>query len=81
MGIYTISKHQELRDGEDWMSRGEIILTGLTPFTTYSIAVAAVNENGGIGLYSDSVITMTPHCITTYNNMHTKFYPCSFPYR
>ena len=58
----------ELGDGEDWRSGGEIVLTGLTPDTNYSISVAAVNENGHVGLYSDPVTTMTHHCkrITFY---------------
>ena len=52
----------ELGDGEDWRSRGEMVLTGLTPDTNYSISVAAVNEKGDIGLYSDPVTTMTHQC-------------------
>ena len=51
----TETRDQELRDGEDWRSGGEMLLTQLTPITTYSIAVAAVNENGDVGLFSDSV--------------------------
>ena len=31
----------------------EITLTGLTPFTNYSIEVAAVNEEGDVGVYSE----------------------------
>ena len=31
----------------------ETLLTGLLPFTNYSIQVAAVNEQGDVGLYSD----------------------------
>ena len=31
----------------------ETLLTGLFPFTNYSIQVAAVNEQGDVGLYSD----------------------------
>ena len=31
----------------------ETSLTGLTPFTNYSIQVAAVNVEGDVGLYSD----------------------------
>ena len=30
----------------------ETTLTGLTPFTNYSIEVAAVNEDGDVGVYS-----------------------------
>ena len=38
----------------------EITLTGLTPFTEYSIEVAAVNENGDVGVYSEPEVVMTP---------------------
>ena len=34
-------------------------LTGLTPFTSYSIQVAAVNEEGNVGLYSEPVTRRT----------------------
>ena len=37
----------------------EITLTGLTPFTEYSIEVAAVNENGDVGVYSVAVSNRT----------------------
>ena len=33
----------------------QVSLTGLTPFTNYSIQVAAVNEEGDVGPYSDSI--------------------------
>ena len=55
----TDTRDRELRDGEDWRSGGDILLTGLTPLTNYSIAVAAVNENGDIGPYSDPVTEFT----------------------
>ena len=58
----TEIKDRELRDGEDWSSGGDILLTGLTPFTGYSIGVAAVNENGDIGPYSDPITTLTHQC-------------------
>ena len=53
------TRDRELRGGEDWRSGGEMLLTGLTPFTNYSIAVAAVNENGDVGLYSNPVTKFT----------------------
>ena len=34
-------------------------LTGLAPFTGYSIQVAAVNEEGDVGLYSDPITGQT----------------------
>ena len=37
----------------------EITLT-VTPFTEYSIEVAAVNENGDVGVYSVAEVVMTP---------------------
>ena len=38
----------------------EITLTELTPFTEHSIEVAAVNENGDVGVYSEPEGVMTP---------------------
>ena len=38
--------------GEWNVMNAETSLTGLTPFTSYSIQVAAVNEEGDVGLYS-----------------------------
>ena len=55
----TESRDWELGDGGDWRNGGEISLTGLNPLTNYSIAVAAVNENGDIGIYSDPVMQQT----------------------
>ena len=43
----------------NWSSGGETDLTGLTPSTNYTIAVAAVNEEGTVGLYSDPVTMET----------------------
>ena len=43
----------------NWSSRGETDLTGLTPSTNYSIAVAAVNEQETVGLYSDPIVIET----------------------
>ena len=43
----------------NWSSGGETDLTGLTPSTKYTIAVAAVNDEGTVGLYSDSVTDTT----------------------
>ena len=34
-------------------------LTGLTPFTNYSIEVAAVNMEGEVGVYSDPLVRRT----------------------
>ena len=37
------------------MTGAQVSLTGLTPFTNYSIQIAAVNEQGDVGPYSDSI--------------------------
>ena len=49
----------------NWSSGGETDLTGLTPSTKYSIAVAAVNEEGTVGLYSDPTFVETDSSDTT----------------
>ena len=41
------------------VTKGQASLTGLTPFTNYSIQVAAVNEQGDVGPYSDSIREQT----------------------
>ena len=45
--------------GEWNLTGAEVSLTGLTPFTNYSITVAAVNEKGDVGLYSDPITEQT----------------------
>ena len=45
--------------GEWNVMRAQTSLTGLTPHTNYSIQVAAVNEQGDVGLYSDPITTQT----------------------
>ena len=45
--------------GEWNVTGAEVSLTGLTPFTNYSIKVAAVNEKGDVGPYSDPIIEQT----------------------
>ena len=43
-----------------WDDRGiETLLTGLTPYTNYSISVAAVNVKGHVGLYSNPITNQT----------------------
>ena len=39
--------------------RGNYTITGLTPFTSYSIRVAAVNSDGDTGPLSDSITVET----------------------
>ena len=43
----------------NWSSGAETELTGLTPSTYYSIEVAAVNEEGDVGVYSHFVTVRT----------------------
>ena len=42
-----------------WNEGGEATLTGLTPFTSYSIEVAAVNNQSDVGVFSEPVIAHT----------------------
>ena len=42
-----------------WNMNEETTLSGLTPSTIYSIQVAAVNEWGDVGLYSDPLTALT----------------------
>ena len=46
-------------DGEWNIMGAETSLTGLTPSTSYSIQVTAVNEEGDVGLYSDPLTRQT----------------------
>ena len=51
---------QSITHPGEWNVTGaEASLTGLAPFTNYSIQVAAVNEQGDIGLYSNPEIKQT----------------------
>ena len=44
----------------EWDIRNvETSLTGLIPFTNYSIQIAAVNEDGDVGLYTDPITRQT----------------------
>ena len=65
----TETRDYTLGDSKDWNSEGGVTLTGLTPSTNYSILVAAVNENGDVGLYSDPVTTMTHQCTTNHASL------------
>ena len=44
---------------EMWNMSVEVSLTGLTPFTNYSIQVAPVNDLSQVGSYSGPVVTQT----------------------
>ena len=41
------------------MDGQQVTLNGLNPFTTYSIQVAAVNEEGDVGVFSEPVTGQT----------------------
>ena len=45
--------------GEWDVDKAVTSLTGLTPFTNYSIQIAAVNEEGEVGVYSDPLVRQT----------------------
>ena len=52
---------QSIDQTGEWNVTGaEASLTGLTPYTNYSIQVAAVNEQGDVGLYSGPITRQTP---------------------
>ena len=47
---------QSIDQTGEWNVTGaEASLIGLTPYTNYFIQVAAVNEQGDVGLYSDPI--------------------------
>ena len=44
----------------EWDVKGaETLVTGLSPYTNYSIRVAAVNQKGDVGLYSKPIVVQT----------------------
>ena len=47
------------RTGELFVSSTEAMLTGLTPYTNYSITVAVVNEMGNVGPFSYPITYQT----------------------
>ena len=49
------SRLEDVEADGDWREGGSVVLTELTPLTSYSISVAAVNENGDVGVFSDPV--------------------------
>ena len=58
---YTVKPHGALQTmvNSHQTSCLDMTLTGLTPFTNYSIEVAAVNEEGDVGVYSKSQSVLT----------------------
>ena len=61
---YTEVSSGELKSvnqsGELNVTSAKASLTGLTPYTNYSIRIATVNEHGIVGLYSYPIIVQTP---------------------
>ena len=47
------------QNGESHMTRAKVSLTGLTPYTNYSIQVAVVDEQGEVEANTDPIAIMT----------------------
>jgi len=60
-----------------WNKGGETTLTGLTPFTNYSIEVAAVNNQSDVGVFSEPVITQTNEDSESHNEYMQLASSCS----
>ena len=69
--------------GEWNVMNAETSLTGLTPSTSYSIQVAAVNVEGGVGLYSEPLTRQTSrfneHSINKILPLCIIYYPHATP--
>ena len=65
---------QDVEADGDWREGGSVVLTELTPLTSYSISVAAVNENGDVGVFSEPITTTTLNCCKNFNNLHIYFF-------
>ena len=65
----------------DWTVGGETSLSGLTPFTNYSIQVAAENDQGHVGVYSGPVTVETRESSKTmwWLNFISLFLPLPHP--
>ena len=61
---------QSTDESGDWDDGGQTSLTGLTPFTTYSIQVAAVNEQDDVGPYSDPITVQIEEDSKIIYHMH-----------
>ena len=71
---YTAESSGEVQSTDesgDWDDGGQTSLTGLTPFTNYSIQVAAVNEQDDVGPYSDPITVQTEEDSKIIYHMHT----------
>ena len=70
------SRLEDVEADSDWREGGSVVLTELTPLTSYSISVAAVNENGDVGVFSDPVVTVT---LNYRKNLKTALFLFFFP--
>ena len=58
---YATGTVQNMDKARELMAtKTKVLLTGLTPYTNYSIKVVAVNEMGDVGPYSYPVTIHTP---------------------
>ena len=51
-----------------WNSSSDLLISGLVPSTTYFFQVAAVNEEGDVGLYSDPIAAETRPLCSDYSS-------------
>ena len=71
---YTAESSGEVQSiGELSITKLEASLTGLTPYTNYSIQIATVNEHGVVGLYSYPITIQTPEDGNNFKVMYISF--------
>ena len=58
---------QKIEQTGTWNSSSSVAILGLTPSTNYFIKVAAVNEEGHVGLYSDTISVQTKPLCSDYS--------------
>ena len=58
---------QKIEQTGTWNSSSSVAILGLTPSTNYFIKVAAVNEEGHVGLYSDTISVQTKPLYSDYS--------------
>ena len=67
----------EMETEGDWKEGGRVVLTGLIPLSNYSISVAALNQNGDVGPYSDPVTERTQNYCKQQENTFYILYTSS----
>ena len=81
---FRVSGGNETREREtegDWKEGGRVVLTGLILLSNYSISVAALNQNGDVGPYSDPVTAQAMPVSSgghTHKHTHTREIWCIF---